>query len=74
MMHAQRTRRAPPRYAHRMTAPLLPDDLRAYLDDVVPERPAELQRMEAHAASGERVRAVPIAEQTVVAHTVKAGR
>jgi caffeoyl-CoA O-methyltransferase len=32
-----------------MAAPLLSDDLRAYLDDLVPERPAELQRMEAYA-------------------------
>jgi caffeoyl-CoA O-methyltransferase len=32
-----------------MTAPLLSDDLRAYLDGLVPERPAELQRMEAYA-------------------------
>jgi caffeoyl-CoA O-methyltransferase len=32
-----------------MTAPLLSDELRAYLDGLVPERPAELQRMEAYA-------------------------
>jgi caffeoyl-CoA O-methyltransferase len=32
-----------------MTAPLLPDDLRTYLDGLVPDRPAELQQMEAYA-------------------------
>lgn len=32
-----------------MTAPLFSDDLRAYLENLVPERPAELQRMEAYA-------------------------
>jgi caffeoyl-CoA O-methyltransferase len=32
-----------------MTAPLFSDDLRAYLEELVPERPVELQRMEAYA-------------------------